>query len=80
MDVETGMPPGEEALGPLRAQQFLSHEHRRHLPGKKLRQPGVIDPGDFMENTRRVQAAGRHQKMKMRMEIIRYDIIRGRSI
>jgi hypothetical protein len=33
-----------------------------------------------MENTRRVQAAGRHQKMKMRMEIIRYDIIRGRSI
>jgi len=27
----------------------------------------LFDPGDFMENSRRVRAAARHQKMEMRI-------------
>jgi len=69
MNVESGMPPREKAFDPLRAQQSLGHKIRQYLPGKEFRHPGVIDPGDFVENFLRVQAAGRHQKMKMRVEI-----------
>jgi hypothetical protein len=44
VDVETGMPPGNKALSPLRAQQPLSRKHRQNLPGKELLEPRVIDP------------------------------------
>jgi membrane protein involved in colicin uptake len=46
MNVESGMPPREEALSPLRAQQFLPHKHRQNLPNKKLRQPGIVRTAD----------------------------------
>ena len=52
VDVEAGVRPGENALGPFRAQQLLADKHRQNLAGEDLRQPRVVDPRDLMEDAR----------------------------
>ena len=44
VDVEAGVRPEENALGPFRAQQLLEDKHHQDLPGEDLRQPRVVDP------------------------------------
>jgi len=52
VDVEAGVRPGENALGPFRAQQLLADKHRQDLPGEDLGEPHVVDPRDLMEDAR----------------------------
>jgi hypothetical protein len=49
VDIEAGVPPGENALAPLRAQQLLADKKSQNLPGEDLRQPRVVDPRDLIE-------------------------------
>jgi len=65
MDVETGVPPRENALGPFQAQQLLADKHRQHLAGEDLGQPRVVHPRDLMEDTRLVRPSFSHQKMEV---------------
>ena len=65
VDIEAGVPPGENALGPFRAQQLLADKIGRHLAGEDLPQPRVVDPRDLMEDARRVHAALSHQKVEV---------------
>jgi hypothetical protein len=69
MDIEAGVPPGENALGPFRAQQLLANKHRRHLPGEDLGQPRVVDPRDLMEDARLIHAALGYQEMEVGVKI-----------
>jgi len=65
VDIEAGVPPGENALGPFRAQQLLADKHRQHLAGEDSGQPRVVDPRDLMEDARLVHAALGHQEMEV---------------
>jgi hypothetical protein len=67
VDIEAGVPQGENALGPFRAQQLLADKHRQDLPGEDLGQPRVVDPRDLMEDTRFIRAALGHQEMEVRV-------------
>jgi len=69
VDVESGVRPGENALGPFRAQQRLADKHRQDLTGEELGQPHVVDPRDFMEDARFVHATLGHQKMEVHVKI-----------
>ena len=69
VDVEAGMPPGENALGSFRAQQLLADKHRQYLAGEDLGQPRVVQARDLMEDTRRVHSALGHQKMQVGVKI-----------
>jgi len=62
------MPPREEALGPLRAQQLLADKEMQHLAGEDLLEPRVVDPGYLMEDARLVHSALGHQAVKMRVK------------
>jgi hypothetical protein len=46
VDVEAGVRPGENALGPFRAQQLLADKHRQDLAGEDLGETRVVDPHD----------------------------------
>jgi hypothetical protein len=69
VDIEAGVPPGENALGPFRAQQLLADKHRQGLPGENLGQPRVVDPRDLMEDACLVHSALSHQEMEVRVKI-----------
>jgi len=69
VDVEAGVRPRENALGPLRAQQLLADKHRQNLAGEDLGEPRVVDPRDLMEDARLVHSALGHQVMEMGVEI-----------
>ena len=69
VDVEAGVRPGEEALGPLRAQQLLADKIGQDLAGKDLSQPRVVDPGDLTEEAGLVHSALSHQEMEAGVEI-----------
>jgi hypothetical protein len=69
VDVEAGVRPGENALGPFRAQQLLADKHRQDLAGKDLGETRVVDPRDLMEDARFVGPAFGHQKMEVHVEI-----------
>ena len=57
VDIEAGVRPGENALGPFRAQQLLADKKFQNLPGEDLGEPHVVDPRDLMEDARLVHAA-----------------------
>ena len=63
------MPPGENALGPFRAQQLLADKHRQHLAGEDLGEPHVVDPRDLMEDSRLVHAALGRQEMEVHVKV-----------
>ena len=63
------MPPGENALGPLGAEELPPDKKRQHLPGEDLGQPRVVDPRDLMEDARLVHAALGHQEMEVGVEV-----------
>jgi len=69
VDIEAGVWPGENALGPLRVQKLLTGKHRQHLAGEDLRQPRVVDPRNLVKDTRLVRPALGHQVMEMGVEI-----------
>jgi len=69
VDVEAGVRPGENALGPFRAQQRLADKHRQNLAAEDLGQPRVVDPRDLMENARLVGPTLGHQKMEVHVKI-----------
>ena len=69
MDRESRMAPGENALRPFRAEQFLPDKKRQDLAGEDLRQPRVVDPWQLMEEARLVRAALGHQEMEVGVEI-----------
>jgi len=58
VDVEAGVRPGENALGPLRAQQLLADKHRQDLAGEDLAQmvspfpPLFVQPGFTLDQAR----------------------------
>ena len=54
MDVEAGVRPGENALGPFRAEKLPADEEGQDLTGKDLSEPRVVDPRDLMEDARLV--------------------------
>ena len=54
MDVEAGVRPRENVLGPFRAQQLLADKHRQDLAGKDLSETRVVDPRDLKEDARLV--------------------------
>jgi len=66
VDMEAGVPPGENALGSLRAQRLLADKHRQHLAGEDLGQPRVIGPRNLMEDARCVHSALGHEIMEIR--------------
>jgi hypothetical protein len=49
VDVEAGVPPGENALGPLQAEKFSADEKGQHLAGEDLGETRVVDPRDLIE-------------------------------
>jgi len=65
MDGKARVMSGENPLGPLGTQQFPDDEKGRDLAGKDLRQPGVVDPRNPMEDSRLVDSALGHQKMEV---------------
>jgi hypothetical protein len=84
VDIEAGVPPGKNALGPFRAQQLLADKIGRHLAGEDLRQPRVVDPRDppedtrthepfpvheYRRNRRPVHSALGHQEMEVGIEV-----------
>jgi hypothetical protein len=69
VDVEAGVRPGGNALGPFGAQQLLADKHRQDLASEDLGDTRVVDPGDLMEDPRLVHPALRHEKMQVRVEI-----------
>jgi hypothetical protein len=52
VDIEAGVRPEDNALGPFRAQQLLADKHRQDLTGKDLGETRVVDPQDLMEDAR----------------------------
>jgi hypothetical protein len=49
VDVEAGVPPGEDPLGPFRAQQLLADKIGQHLAGEDPGETRVVDPRDLIE-------------------------------
>jgi hypothetical protein len=47
VDVEAGVRPGENALGPFRAEKLPADEKVQHLAGKDLGETRVVDPRDL---------------------------------
>ena len=60
VNIEAGVPPGENALGPLGAEKLLADKHRQHLSGEDLRQPQ-----DLMEDPRPICYALGHQERQV---------------
>jgi hypothetical protein len=60
VDIEAGVPLGENVLPSLRAEKFSTDEKRQDLPREDLGQPRVVDPWDLMEDARLVQSALGH--------------------
>jgi len=69
VDIEAGVWPGENALGPFRAQQLLADKHRQDLPGEDLGETQVVDPRDLMEDPRLVNAALGRQEMEVHVRV-----------
>jgi hypothetical protein len=65
VDIEAGVPPGEKALGPFRAENLPADEKRQDLPGEDLGRPRVVNPRNLVEDARRVHAALGHQEMEV---------------
>ena len=65
VDIESRMPPGEEALRPFGAQQLLVDKKPENLPGKKLSRPRVVDARDLMEEAGPIHPALGHQEMEV---------------
>jgi hypothetical protein len=47
VDVEAGVRPGENALGPFRAEKLPADEEGQDLTGEDLGQPRIVDPRDL---------------------------------
>ena len=47
VDVEAGVRPGENALGPFQAEKLPADEEGQDLTGKDLSEPRVVDPRDL---------------------------------
>ena len=62
MDVEAGVRPGENALGPFRAHQLLAYKHRQNLAGKDLGETRVVDPLDMTRWAESPGAARKHDE------------------
>jgi hypothetical protein len=69
VDVETGVPPGEDPLSPLRAQEPLADKKRQDLPAEDLGQPGVVQTRKPVEDPRPVHAALGQQEMQVWVEV-----------
>ena len=63
------MPPGENALGPLRAQKLPADKKTQHFPAEQLLEPGVVDTSDLAKDAGLVLAALGHEKMQVRVEV-----------
>jgi hypothetical protein len=59
------MTPGEKAFGPFGAQKLLVDKRDQDLSAEEIRQPGVVDPGNLMEEARLVHSALGQQKMEV---------------
>ena len=66
VDVEAGVRPGENALGPFRAQQLLTDKHRQNLAGKDLGETRVVAPRDLMEDARTHEPFPAHEYRRNR--------------
>jgi len=69
MDREAGLPPGEKALRPLHAEEFLADKIGQDLVAEDLGEPRVVDPWDLMEDACLVHSALSHQKVEVRVKI-----------
>jgi len=65
------MPPGENPLGPFRAEKLPASKKREDLPGKDFGQPLVVKVAHPMEDARLLHAALGHQEMQMGWKLIR---------
>ena len=61
--------PGKDPLSQLGAQQLLADKVGQDLPGEDLRQPRIVDPGNYMEDAIRIHPALGHQVVEMGVEI-----------
>ena len=69
VDVEAGVRPRENALGPLRAQEPFTDKKRQDLPAEDLGQPRVVQTRKPVEDPRPVHAALGQQEMQVRVEV-----------
>ncbi len=67
--VEAGVPPGKNALRPLRAEQPLADKQPEHLTGEDLGQPRVVQMRQPMEDSRLIHAPLGNQEMQVRVEV-----------
>ena len=65
VDVEAGVPPGENAFLPLRAEQPLADKKPEHLPAGDLGQPRVVQTRKPVEDPRSVDTALGQQEMQL---------------
>jgi hypothetical protein len=75
VNIEPRVPPGEKAFRPFGAEEFPADKKRQDLAGKELSQPGVVDPGDLMEEAGLVHSTLGHQEMEMGVKI--YPVSKG---
>ena len=69
VDIEADVPPGQNALGPFRAEKFSADEKWQDLPGEDLRQPAIAQAGDLMEDSHPVGPALGHQVVEVGVKI-----------
>jgi hypothetical protein len=69
MDRESRMPPGEQSLRPLRAEEFLADEKSQDLVGEKSGKTAVIERSNLIEDARLIHSALGHQEVQVRMTI-----------
>jgi hypothetical protein len=69
VDVEARVPPGENALRPLRAEQPLADKQPEHLMGEDLGQPRVVQIRQPTEGPRPAHSPLGHQQMQVRVEV-----------
>jgi hypothetical protein len=69
VDIETRVPPGEKAYRPFGTQKLLADQKRKNPSSEEFSQSRVVDPRDFMEETRLVHPALGHQEMEMGVKI-----------
>jgi hypothetical protein len=69
VDRKSRVPPGQQPLGPFRAQELPAEKKSQDLPSEYLGQPRVVKRAHPLEDARFVHPALGHQKMQVRAKI-----------
>ena len=69
VDIESGVSPGEKAVRPFGAEELPGDGGSQDLAGEEFRQPGVVVPGDFVEEARLIHSTLGHQELEVRVTI-----------